>query len=79
MRDCCALSGNLCGADLGGCSFKENAFVEAFGLRYSVSRRAGNRERGGHLAGEPRQVLLHSLKFANRALECDALISVGDA
>ncbi len=44
-----------------------------------IGGRAGDRERGGHFAGEPRQILLHRLEFSDRPLEGDALIGVGDA
>ena len=48
-------------------------------MRDGVGGGAGDRERGGGLAGKPRQVLLHGLEFPDVALEGDALVGIRDA
>ena len=43
-----------------------------------VGGRAGSGDRHRHLAGQPREVVLHGLELGDRALEGDALVGVGD-
>ena len=48
-------------------------------MRDGVGGGTGGGERRRGLAGEPREVLLHGLEFADRPLEGDALVGVSDA
>jgi hypothetical protein len=66
-------------ADLGGCRFQERGVIRDASLRQRVGGGGGHCKRCCDLAGEPRQVLLHRLEFADRPLEGDALVGVGDA
>ena len=79
MRNRRTLGCGLCGANLGGAASRNTASSNASACAMASAAEPARGKRGGDLAGEPRQVLLHGLKLADRPLERDALVGVGDA
>ena len=79
MRDGRAFRRRFAGTDFCRGGFEHHRVIEGIGVHDGVGGGAGGGERSGSFAGEPREVLLHRLEFADLALEGDALVGVSDA
>ena len=74
-----AFGGGLAGADFRGGRFEQHRVVERIAVLDGIGGGAGGGERCRRFAGEPREVLLYGLEFADFALERHAFIGVSDA